>query len=568
MNTIKPQKKQWTSDLLAGLTFALVNIPQSMAHALLAAVNPVFGLYTLMLAIPVGALFTSAVFMNVSTTSALAVAAGDTLINYPSDARASVLVTLVLMIGIFQIILGLLRLGWLTRFIPFSVMTGFMTGVAVLIVIGQLGDFTGYYSNYSGKIAQVADLVLNLGSIMWATLAIGLLTILLVYGLGSTRLSRFSLVLALVIASGIAVLLNEFFGADIKLVSDIAEVPRALPQLVLPNLALIPSLIVPAIAVGIIGLVQGAGVSQTFPNPDGKFSDVSRDFFGQGAANVAAGFFGGIPAGGSSSGTALIISAGARSRWANIFAGLCVALLVLVFANLVEMVAMPVLAGLVIIAGIQMVNVTAIQTVWRTNTVARTIMVLTFASTLIMPLQYAVLLGVVISILLFVFQQSNTIRVVEWDASKSGWPVERPVPEKLASNQVTVLFVYGNLFYAAADVFEKSLPAVEGTRRPVVILLLRGYDDIGSTVIGVLHRYTESLQAQGGKLILAGISPALRDQLQRTGMLSLIGEQNLFPATESIGESGNIALQAARDWLADTSIDNQTGQTDIVKKAL
>src|SRR5512139_140037 len=441
MNTIKPQKKQLTSDLLAGLTFALVNIPQSMAHALLAAVNPVFGLYTLMLALPVGALFTSAIFMNVSTTSALAVAAGDTLINYPSDARASVLVTLVLMIGIFQIILGLLRLGWLTRFIPFSVMTGFMTGVAVLIVIGQLGDFTGYYSDYSGKIVQVADLVLNLDSILWATLAIGLLTILLVYGLGRTRFSRFSLVLALVIASGIAVLLNELFGADIKLVSDIAEVPRALPQLVLPDLSLIPSLIVPAIAVGIIGLVQGAGVSQTFPNPDGKFSDVSRDFFGQGTANIAAGFFGGIPAGGSSSGTALIISAGARSRWANIFAGLCVAALVLVFANLVEMVAMPVLAGLVIIAGVQMVNVTAIQTVWRTNNVARTIMVLTFASTLIMPLQYAVFLGVVISILLFVVQQSNTIRVVEWDASKTGWPVERPVPEKLQSNQVTVLFV-------------------------------------------------------------------------------------------------------------------------------
>ena len=142
MNITKPDKNLLSSDLLAGLTFALVNIPQSMAHALLAVVNPVLGLYTLMLAIPVGALFTSATFMNVSTTSALAVAAGDTLINYPSQTRVSVLVTLVLLIGIFQVALGLLRLGWLTRFIPFSVMTGFMTGVAVLIIIGQLGDFT------------------------------------------------------------------------------------------------------------------------------------------------------------------------------------------------------------------------------------------------------------------------------------------------------------------------------------------------------------------------------------------------------------------------------------------
>src|SRR5512141_1843512 len=194
MDTIKPEKKQLTADLLAGLTFALVNIPQSLAHALLAVVNPVLGLYTLMLAIPVGALFTSATFMNVSTTSALAVAAGDTLINYPTETRGSVLVTLVLLIGIFQVVLGLLRLGWLTRFIPFSVMTGFMTGVAVLIIIGQLGDFTGFYSTYSRKMMQVADLILHTESIVWVSFAIGLLTIALVYLLGMTRFARYSMI--------------------------------------------------------------------------------------------------------------------------------------------------------------------------------------------------------------------------------------------------------------------------------------------------------------------------------------------------------------------------------------
>ena len=553
MSTIKLKKRNLTSDLLASLTYALVNIPQAMAHAMLAAVNPVFGLYTLMLATPVGALFTSAKFMNISTTSALAVAAGDTLINYPSDDRVSVLVTLVLMIGVFQIVLGLLRLGWLTRFIPFSVMTGFMTGVAALIIIGQLGDLTGYYSSYSGKIFQLADLILNWQSIEWATLGIGLLTILLVYWLGSTRLSRFALILALLLASGAALLLNQVFAADIKLVRDIAEVPRALPKLVLPDLTLLSQLIVPAIAIGIIGLVQGAGVSKTFPNPDGKFSDISRDFFGQGAANLAAGFFGGIPAGGSSSGSALMINAGARSRWANIFGGIAVAIVVLLFAPLVELVAMPVLAGLVILAGVQMVNKDAIQTVWQTNTVSRTIMVITFSSTLVMPLQYAVLLGVAISILLFVLQQSNTIRVVEWVVKDNGWPVEQPAPEQVDSSSVTVLFVYGNLFYAAADVFEKNLPAVEGARRAVVILLLRGYEDIGSTVSEVLRRYAQSLQANAGKLVLAGVSPGLRDQLQRTGLVDLIGGENIFLASKAIGEAGNAALRAATDWLAETS---------------
>jgi SulP family sulfate permease len=549
MSTIKPEKKNLASDLLAGLTFALVNIPQAMAHALLAAVNPVFGLYTLMLATPVGALFTGAIFMNVSTSSALAVAAGDTLIGYPSSSRTSILVTLVFMIGVFQAVLGLLRLGWVTRFIPFSVMTGFMTGVAVMIVIGQLGDLTGYYSSYSGKISQLADLLLNRQSVRWATLATGVLTIVLIYWLGSTRLSKFSLILALVAASGAAILLNQVFTANVKLVKDIADVPRSLPNLVLPDPALISKLIVPAIAIGIIGLVQGAGISQAFPNPDGKFSDISRDFFGQGAANLAAGFFSGIPAGGSNSGTALMVSAGARSRWANIFAGLAVTIGILLFANLVELVAMPALAGLVIVAGVQMVNVNAIKTVWQTNTISRTGMLITFGSTLIMPLQYAVFLGVAISILLVVFQQSNTIRVAEWVSEEVGWPVERPAPKQLESNKVTILYIYGNLFYAAASTLENSLPAVEGASRAVVILLLRGYEDIGSTVNGVLRRYTQSLQANRGKLILAGVSPSLRDQLRRTGMLTLIGEENIFLATESIGEAGNIALSAANAWL-------------------
>jgi SulP family sulfate permease len=540
-----------SSDLVAGLTFALVGIPQAMAHALLAAVNPVFGLYTLMLATPVGALFTSAVYMNVSTTSALAVAVGGTLTTYPSSSRGMVLVTLVFLIGVFQVILGLLRLGWVTRFIPFSVMTGFMTGVAVLIIIGQLGDFTGYYSSYSGKIAQVADLVLNEESIKLATFAIGLLTIVLIYLLGATRLSKFSWVLALLLASGTAILLNQYLAANIKLVEDITDVPPALPSLVLPDPSLILRLIIPAIAIGIIGLVQGAGVSQTFPNPDGKYSDVSRDFLGQGAANLAGGLFGGIPAGGSSSGTALMISAGAHSRWANIFGGITVALVVLLFANLVEKVAMPALAGLVIVAGVQMVNVKSIRTVWQTNTVARIIMLITFGSTLVMPLQYAVLLGVAISILLFVFQQSNTLRIVEWDIQETGWPVERPVPEQIESGRVTVLFIYGNLFYAAADIFEKKLPSADGTSRAVVILLLRGYEDIGSTVMAVLRRYTQALQANGGKLILAGVSPGLRDQLQRTGLLRMIGRENIFLATGTIGEAGNAALRAATDWLAE-----------------
>jgi SulP family sulfate permease len=179
-------------------------------------------------------------------------------------------------------------------------------------------------------------------------------------------------------------------------------------------------------------------------------------------------------------------------------------------------------------------------------------MLVTFGSTLVMPLQYAVLVGVAISILLMVFQQSNTIRVVEWVVGESGWPVERPAPKKIKPGKVTVLYTYGNLFYAAADTFEKSLPAVENANRSAVILLLRGYEDVGSTVSEVIRRYTLALQSNHSKLILAGVSPALRSQLQRTGMVDLIGKENIFMATKTIGEAGNAALRAATDWLTET----------------
>ena len=125
-----PERDQFTADLIAGLTFAMVNVPQAMGNAVLATVNPVFGLYTLMIATPVGALFTSSVFMNVSTTGALSVAAGDALVYFPSEQKLTALITLVFLIGVFQLVLGLLKLGSLIRFVSQSVMTGFITGIS------------------------------------------------------------------------------------------------------------------------------------------------------------------------------------------------------------------------------------------------------------------------------------------------------------------------------------------------------------------------------------------------------------------------------------------------------
>jgi sulfate permease, SulP family len=543
--------KSLTPNLIAGLTFALVNIPQSMAHALLATVNPIFGLYSLMVATPIGALFSGAVFMNISTTSALAVAAGGILAPYSGEDRTTALVTLVIMIGVFQILLGVFKLGFLSRFVSFAVMTGFMTGVAVLIILGQMEDLTGYNSLESNKIAQTADIIANLEYAQWPAIVVGLITILLIFLLAKTRLRYFSMIIALLVGSSLALAYNYFYDPNIALVKDIAELSEFGLNLHLPSLSLILTMLLPAISLGIVGLVQGVGVSQAFPNPDGKFSDVSRDFIGQGVANVAGGLAGGIPSGGSGSGTALIVSAGATSRLANIFAGIFVGIVAVLFGSQIEKVALPALAGLVMVAGFQMINPVAIQRVWNTNKVPRALMIVTFITTLFIPLQYAVIVGVVFSLLAFVLQQSSSFRMVEWKLPEGGYPIEGPAPKQLTSHEMTLLNFYGSLFFAASADFEKSLPEPGDARRAVVILGLRGRDEIGSTILEVFRRYITALAKNDNKMILAGVDEALYIQLKRTGMDQILGPENLIRTTPTIGEAMNLAVIAGREWIAE-----------------
>jgi SulP family sulfate permease len=166
-----------------------------------------------------------------------------------------------------------------------------------------------------------------------------------------------------------------------------------------------------------------------------------------------------------------------------------------------------------------------------------------------MPLQFAVLLGVAVSIMLYISQQANRIKLVEIIPQKSGFPVERPAPAQLPSHKITMLYPYGSLFYAAAKTLEENLPSAENTWKSVVIFLLRGYDEFGSTMIGVLDRYTRTVQDHGGKVMLVGLSEGVLSQLERTGLLELIGKENIFMAQAEFGIAANQAYESAQNWL-------------------
>lgn len=543
-------RKNIVPDMVAGATFAIVNVPQGMANAVLATVNPVAGLYALMIAMPVGAIFTSSVYMNVSTTGALSVAAGEALYGMPEEDKIGALVALVLMIGAVQLLIGLMRLGRLVRYVSNSVMTGFITGIAILIMLGSIPDITGYQSSLPNHFLRLADTALNWRSFDFVAVIFGIATIGLIFLAQTTRASKFSLIIALGVVTALVQVSTGLLSFNTtELVRDIAVIPRSLPAPVLPDLHYLPDLILPAIAIAVIGLVQGAGVGQSYPNPDGRFPDASRDFVGQGAANMAASVFGAIPSGGSMSGTAVNVQAGARSRWSNIFAGITVVVIVFFLVELVKLVPMAGLGGLLFVVGLQNISPSNVAVIWNTGLIARIAMAATLLATLLIPLQYAILFGIALSFLLQVLQTSNQIQVRELALIKGGFPVDKPAPHCLTHEDVSILRVRGALFFASAQSLEAQLPDASTGKNSVVILVLRDVDDLGSTIIRLLKRYATDLERHNSLLMLTGVNDKLKGQLERTGLTSQLSPENVFAERDAIGAAMNDAIQKAHDWI-------------------
>ena len=531
-------------DLGAGAVLGLVSVPDGLASGLLAGVNPVAGLYGYLFGTVAGAVGTSSVLMSVQGTGAMAVLIADVPQVRDGPDAGLALVTLGVLTGLAMLAAGLLRLGPVVRFIPNAVLTGFVNAVAVNIILSQFSDFTGYDGQGENRVARSIDTVLHLSSFHWLTVAAGIGTILLILVLERTRLRGLGMVLAVVIVSAALALLGS---RGVAIVDDITVIPDGLPRPQLPALELVGALLVPALALAFVGLVQGAAISQSVPNPDGTYSDVSGDFRGQGFANLVAGVMQGVPVGGSMSATAMVREAGARSRLANIVASVVMAVVILLFADLAGHIAMPALAGLLILVGFRTLKPDQVRMVWRTGPAQAAVMLTTFVLTILIPLQYAVLAGVGLSVVLYVTRQSTPVTVNRWQFEEgSAYPTEVAPPTMLPAGEVVVLTAYGSLFFASAQVVESQLPKVAQTSRgAVVVLRLRGKEDLGSTFIQVMLRYRDALRAAGCHLVLAGVGEGVMRQLARTRSLESLGAENVFAAEPGIGRSLDAAITRA-----------------------
>jgi sulfate permease, SulP family len=554
---VRIRRETLRQDAAAGLVLGVESVPDGLAAGLLAGVNPLAGLYAYLFGTVSGALFTSSAFMAVQATGAMAIVIADVPAVHSGRDPARALFTLSVLTGIVMLAAGFLRLGSVLRFVSNAVMVGFISAVGVNIILGQLANLTGYRAEGANRVIRAISTFAHPGELHLQSIIVGVVTVALMLLLERTRLGPLGLVLAVIATSaGVAVL----GWGSVAIVSDLSAVPRSLPLPVAPMLRLVPSLLIPAASLAFVGLVQGAAISANFPNPEGGYPDASRDFIGQGAANVIVGIFRGIPVGGSMSASSLNKAAGARSRAALVIASMVMAVVILAFAGLVGHIAMPALAGLLILVGYRTIKPADLASVWKTGAVQKAVLLTSFALTMVIPLQYAVLIGVGLSVILHVVRQSNQVTIKRWRLDPEGNLIETAPPAQLPAHEVVALQPYGSLFFAAAPVLESQLPAPVGASgNSVVILRLRGRTDLGTTFMDVLLRYAQALRAVGSKLVIVSASERIQEQLQVTGVTGFLTPGGIYTGDERVGATLKRAYADATAWIEQNQRAGGTG---------
>nr|WP_246045129.1 SulP family inorganic anion transporter [Rhodococcus oryzae] len=538
-----PERRFLKADLVAAIPGAISSVPDGMASGVLAGVSPVHGLYASFAGPLFGGMQTSTKLMVITTTGASALAAGSALAEVQEAERPGALILLTLIAGAVMVAAAVLRLGRYTRFVSHSVMTGFLTGIAVNIVLGQIVDLTGATVSGSVALAKAFDLVTNPTRIDLPSLLTGLLALVLLIVLARTRLALFSALIALVVPCLIVI----FFGLDsVARVADVGTIPTGIPLPQIPDLGLLsPSLIGAGFAVAAIVLVQGAGVAEASPNRDGSRSLPNQDFSAQGIGNIGSALFGGMPVGGSVGQTALNATAGARSRWGAVFSGIWMLVILVLFSGLVGKVPMPTLAAVLIFAAVGSVRPAQIASILRSGPSSVIALVTTFIATLLLPVTAAVGIGVALSILLQLNQEAVDLKVVRLRPTDDGLLEESDAPKTLASGEIVVLDVYGSLFYAGARTLQVHLPDPGDAESPEVILRLRGRTTLGATFFKVIADYADRLDRLGGRLYLSGLTPEVLDCWDADRLASQGVSLETFAATPILGESTGQAIEEA-----------------------
>jgi len=538
------------SDLSAGLTVAMVVIPQAMAYAAIAGINPIFGLFTAIIPPIVAALSGSFPYLITGPTNPTALVTASVLIGFANRTDYfEFVVALAIIAGVFNILFGLLKLGTITRYISNSVLVGFLTAAGVLIIIGQLGNFFGMtLSREGGTWGVLSQLATNLSRINTFTLMISILSIAIMLGIRKVN-HKFPAALMTIVFTSILVYLTGWGTRhSIQLVSSY-QLPQQiglgfhLPQISLSDLS---SLVIPGAAVALFGFIESVSISKSMSQMTGEPFDPSKQMVAQGLACFVGGFFQCMPASGSPSRTLINVVNGAKTRLSAIISGLGVLIFLLLFSGLIGYVPIPALAAVVIVSSAGLINPKLIKLTWQSKLNSRVIMVITFVSTLVLPLQYAIYLGILSSILIYLGESShlNLSYIIE---DEDGQYIELPMKRlEKQRPQIVIINIEGDLYFAAVEDLQEQVEKVLQSDLKVLILRFRRTHLLASTGIMALNQLIRHARERNITVLFCGIHEEVRGPLEAAGVTGIIGEDRIFSANHQLFGSTQRALDEAK----------------------
>ncbi|MDO5483649.1 MAG: SulP family inorganic anion transporter, partial [Desulfovibrionaceae bacterium] len=420
--------------------------------------------------------------------------------------------------GLIQIGMGLARLGELVNFISHSVMVGFTTGAALLIAAGQLGTVLGLSGpKPTGFFPQLGWVLTNITNCNPWSLALAVLTIILCLAL--RRVSRrFPATLTALIIAGLA---GALLDAQARGVALAGPIPDILPPLSLPpsfDLGIVNDLFMPALAIALLGAVESLTMGKQLAAVRGDHFDGSRELVGQGLGNVAAGLTSGIPGCGSFTRSAIMIASGGRTRMGTVFSGLLALPLLAVMAPFISWLPMPALGGVLLIICVQMINPESLRLCFMATRIDRAVLLLTFASTLLLDLERAVFIGVLASLVLYVYKTAHP-RVRRLSPSD---PLLQDAPPNLPPD-IAVYLIEGTLFFGAIHDLERQLEENERQPARLVVLQLTRVFWVDASGAHALAQFLERCHARSIPVILVIGSRNVREVLMRSGVLDQLG---------------------------------------------
>ncbi|MGA7218193.1 MAG: SulP family inorganic anion transporter [Candidatus Sulfotelmatobacter sp.] len=546
------------NDLLAGVTVAAISLPQAMAYALIAGVDPRFGLYSAIVITLVASIFGSSSHLINGPTNAISLVVFSALAFFSADARLEAyqaMFLLGIMVGIIQILIAIFKLGDLTRYISESIVIGFMAGAGTLVGITQIGNLAGMRDRGTGAQHVLYRIWLTMtGShVNPRALGIGLGTIVLVVVLRKLarkyRLPQFDMLLALIVAAVVAAAFGwSQTGHDGKtLISVVGSVPRSLPLPHFPHVQFwwVKKMSGSALAIAFLGLLEALAIAKSIANTTRQSLDYNRQCLAEGLANLTGGFFQCLPGSGSLTRSAINFQSGAVSRFSGIFAAGTVALVVMAFAPFARYIPKASLAGLLMVTAVRLVDWKRLRYAVRASRYDAGLVAVTAFSAIFISVEFSILIGVALSILMFI-PRASSLRLSELTVSS-----DRMVRERLPNDPpCTAMLLYdleGELFFGAAPELDRCFDLVrqrtEDEEIRFVVLRLKRTRNPDMVSLERFDHFMHDMQARGVTVLLCGVRPGFAQGMVNSRFYDWLPVDRVFPEEK---ESFSATLKAVR----------------------